>query len=152
MTRANLNCGFAADSPVVVLPNAMAFLWSRTGLLREFLDIVEVVGAWPDARIIENRDGLTFAVNDVKLGHLKWRGQLVLAFRRESRSVIADEKLEEPDQRDEDVIVFNIRSATDVDRALCLLRFAYLISDRDWNECRPSGAVDPKGPPMSSSK
>jgi hypothetical protein len=72
------------------------------------------------------------------------KGRLVLPFGPEARSAIADEKMgfDTPDQPDEVVVVFNIRSAADVDHALCLLRFAYLISDLDRNQVRPSRTVD----------
>jgi hypothetical protein len=142
MTRADPHPGVSVNSPAVVLPITMASLWSRTNLIRELWDIVQSVAAWRGARIVESRGGLTLAVNDVNLGHLKWGGQLVLGFGLEARTAIADETIgcNEPDQWG-DVMVFNIRCASDVDRALCLLRFSYLISELDRNECRPSLAV-----------
>lgn len=130
MTRADSTSAVLVNRSIARLPSAMGSLWSRTSFVGELWHIVQCVGVWPGVRIIENRSGFALAVNGVTLGHLKWCGQMTIAFGPEARCAIADEKMggDEPGWPDGDVMVLNIRSATDVDRALCLLRFAYLIS------------------------
>ena len=119
------------DHRVDILPNAMAALWSRTSMLKEFWDVVQAVGTWPGAAITRDRRGLCLAVNGVKLGHLDWDGRLVLSFGPEMRNQLVAEKMANryPGPADREYAILDARTGDDVHRALWLLRFAYLIQD-----------------------
>lgn len=125
------------DHRVDILPNAMASLWSRTSMLREFWDVVQAVGTWPGAVITRDRRGLCLTLNGVKLGHLDWDGRLVLPFGPEMRDELVAEKManRDPDQAQMECAILEVRTADDVHRALWLLRFAYLIEDAKRDAC-----------------
>jgi hypothetical protein len=122
------------DHRVDILPNAMAALWSRTSILKEFWEVVQTVGNWPGAGIVRDRRGLRLTINGVKLGHLDWDGRLVLPFGPKMRDELVTEKMANRD-RDTGRSFIDIRTAADVNRALWLLRFAYLIADSKENTC-----------------
>lgn len=149
LTPANSSPAVSVENRLLVLPNAVAALWSRTSLVKEFWQIVQSVGAWPGARLLETPAGLTLAVHQVTLGHLEWGGQLVLTCGPEARIPIADEGMgrDQTEERDERVIVFNVCGPHGVDRALCLLRLAYLVSDLQPNDCRASRPGGPRASP-----
>ena len=113
------------------LPTAVAVVWSRTRLIGEFSEIMQAVEAWPGAAVLHGRSGLSFTLNGVEFGQLKWSGQLVLGREREALDAILAKKLArlDPELRDRDSVVFVIRNGTDVRRSLALLRRAYLIAD-----------------------
>ena len=102
-----------------MLPHAMAALWSRTSMLKEFWDVVQTVGTWPGAAITRDRRGLCLTVNGVKLGHLDWDGRLVLPFGPEMRDELAipgTARLD-PDPTDASRSIFIVRTPDDVNRA-----------------------------------
>jgi len=123
----------------------MASLWSRSSLMKEFWDVVQAVGTWPGAAITRDRNGLCLTLNDVKLGHLDWGGRLVLSFGPEMRDKLLAEKMANRDRNQPDTgrAIVDIRTADDVDRALWLLRFAYLIEDAKRDVCASVSAKQP---------
>jgi hypothetical protein len=133
------------DHRVDILPNAMASLWSRTSMLKEFWDVVQAVGTWPGAVITRDRRGLCLTLNGVKLGHLDWDGRLVLPFGPEMRNELVAEKIANrgPEQADMEYATLDVRTADDVHRGLWLLRFAYLIEDAKRDACASVTARQP---------
>jgi len=100
-------------------------------MLKEFWDVVHVVGSWPGAAITRDRRGLCLTLNAVKLGHLDWGGRLVLPFGPEMRDQLVAEQLahRDPDHPDDGHAIFDVRTGGDVKRAVWLLRLAYLHQD-----------------------
>jgi hypothetical protein len=127
----------SGDHHVDILPNAMALLWSRTSLVKEFWDVVQAVGTWPGAAITRDRRGLCLRLDGVKIGHLDWGGRLILPFRPEMRNQLVAEKMasRDPLQAETDYAIVDIRTADDVNRALWLLRFAYLMQNAKQDIC-----------------
>jgi len=107
----------------------MAYLSSRTSLLKEVWGVVQAVGAWPGVAITPDRSGLCITLRGVALGHVRWSGRIDLPFRPEvADQLVADEMVNrDPDSSDTDRIVFDVRTEADVDRAVELLRLAYLF-------------------------
>jgi hypothetical protein len=130
---------------VDILPNAMAALWSRTSMLKEFWDLVQAVGTWPGAAITRDRRGLCLSLDGVKLGHLDWDGRLILPFGPEMRNQPVTEKMadRDPDHADTEYAILDVRTADDDHRALWLLRFAYLIEDARRDACATFAAWEP---------
>jgi hypothetical protein len=130
---------------VDILPNAMAVLWSRTSMSKDFWNVVQAVGTWPGAAITRDRRGLCLTLNGVKLGHLDWDGRLVLPFGPEMRNQLVAEKManRDPDQANMEYAMLDVRTADDVHRALWLLRFAYLIQDAKQDACASITAREP---------
>jgi hypothetical protein len=110
---------------------AIAFLWSRTGRLKEAWELVRAIAAWPGAGIVPDRGGLCLTVNGVRLGHLLWNGRIDLPFGPEAAAQLVAEKMavRDPSGPHTGRVVFDLRSAEDVDRALALFGFAYLTAD-----------------------
>jgi hypothetical protein len=137
MTHIMTRSAVSRDRRVDILPNAMASLWSRTSMLKEFWDVVQAVGTWPGAVITRDRRGLCLTLNGVNLGHLDWDGRLVLPFGPEMRNELVAEKMAtpDPDQAEMEYATLDIRTADDVHRALWLLRFAYLSEGAKRNVC-----------------
>jgi hypothetical protein len=129
---------------VDILPNAMAALWSRTSMFKEFWDVVQAVGTWPGAAITRDRNGVCLTLNGVKLGHLDWAGRLVLPFAAQTRDELVPGKAadREPGQSVIGRSIFNIRTGADVNVALALLRFAYLIADAKQDACASVAAPE----------
>jgi hypothetical protein len=154
MIRTCIDSVVSRDRRLVILPTAMARLWSHTSWLSEFWDVVQVFGAWSGAAIIEDRHGLRLTLSGVDLGHLRWGGRLVLPFGPNVRNALVAEKMAriEPERPNANKVVLDIRNATDVNRALSLLRLAYLISDSDRNDRRSSHAQHTLLSPIPSSK
>src|ERR1700722_3824618 len=100
-------------------PAAMAFLWSRTHLLKEVRAIVQAVADWPGMAIAPDRSGLGLTLRGVTLGHVRWSGRLDLPFGPEVQGQLLAEQMasRDPDQIDTDRVVFDVRTAADVDRA-----------------------------------
>jgi hypothetical protein len=92
---------------------------------------VQTVGTWAGARITRDRGGLGLTLNGANLGHLDWDGRLVLPFKPEIRDELVAKKISHHvvDHPENGRSIFDIQNAPDVDRALLLLRFAYLIAD-----------------------
>lgn len=111
-----------------VFPPALAYLWTRTGLLKEVRDLVQAVKAWPGVLIEPNDTGIDLTLSGAALGHLSWSGRLDLPFGPEiGDRLVAEEMVNR--HPDEDRFTFDVRSEEDVDRALWLLRLAYLSVD-----------------------
>jgi len=112
-------------------PAAIAFLWSRTGRLKEAWEVVQALGNWPGAAIVPDRGGLCLTLGDVRLGHLLWNGRIDLPFGREAADQLIAEEMasRDPGEPHTGRVVFDIQSADDVNRALWLFRFAYLVAD-----------------------
>lgn len=114
-------------------------------MLKEFWDVVQVVGTWSGAVITRDRCGLCLMLNGVKLGHLDWDGRLVLPFGPEMRDGLVAPRTAnlDPDPADAGVSIFDVRTAGDVNRALWLLRFSYLIADSKAGTCKMVAAQQP---------
>jgi len=106
-------------------------------MLKEFWDVVQTVGMWSGTAIMRDRRGLCLMLNDMKLGHLDWDGRLVLPFGPEMRDELAAPETVklDPDPADPSRSIFNIRTAGDINRALWLLRSAYLIAEPKQDIC-----------------
>jgi hypothetical protein len=110
-----------------------AYLWSRTSLLKEVWDVVRAVRAWPGLAIASNWSGVCLALGGVSLAHVRWDGRIDLPFGPELRDRLVAEEMASHDP-DTDGLMFNVRTAADVDRAVWLLRLAYLSVDPLVNE------------------
>jgi hypothetical protein len=112
-------------------PAAMGYLWSRRGQLKEAWDVMRAFGAWKGAAISPDHGGICLSLDGMTLGHLRWNGRIELPFGPK----VADELLalematRDPSHADPGRLVIDIRTAADVDRAIWLLRLAYLIED-----------------------
>jgi hypothetical protein len=111
-------------------PAAIARLWSRTSMLKEVWDVVQEVGAWPGVAIVPDGSGLCLglALSGVMLGHVRWNGRIDLPFAPEIRDRLVAEEMASRDRDHPDAcrVVFVVRTMADVDRAVWLLRLAYL--------------------------
>lgn len=114
-------------------PAEVAYLWSRTNLLKQVWDVVQTVKAWPGVAITSNRTGLCLALRGVTLGHVRWNGRIDLPFGPELRDRLVEEQMASHDP-DTDRLVFDVQAAADVDRAVWLLRLAYLSAESNVNE------------------
>ena len=114
-------------------------------MLKEFWDVVQTVGTWSGTAITRDRRGLCLMLNGMTLGHLDWDGRLVLPFGSEMRDELAAPETAklDPDPADASRSIFSIRTAADVNRALWLLRSAYLIADPKRNFCASVAAQEP---------
>ena len=112
-------------------PAAIAFLWSRTGRLKEAWDVVRALGNWQAAEIRPDRGGLRLTLGDVTLGHLLWNGRIDLPFGPQAAEQLVAEEMASRDPGESHTVrvVFDIQSADDVNHALWLFRFAYLIAE-----------------------
>lgn len=106
---------------------------------------MQTVGTWSGAVITRDRRGLCLTVNGVKLGHLNWDGRLVLPFGPEMRDELVAPTTAnlDLDPADTSRSIFDVQTAADVDRALWLLRFAYLIADPKKDTCAMVAAQEP---------
>jgi len=111
----------------------LAYLWSRTSLLKEVWDVVRAVKAWPGLKISPNSSGLCLTLNGVTLGHVRWDGRIDLPFGPELRDRLVAEEMASHDPVT-DRLVFDVRNTADVDRAVWLLRLAYLNVDPKVNK------------------
>ncbi len=111
-------------------PAAIAFLWSRTGRLKEAWEVVRALGNWQNAEVRPDRGGLRLTLGDVTLGHLLWNGRIDLPFGSEAAEQLVAEEMasRDPSRSHTGRVVFDIQSPEDVNRALWLFRFAYLIA------------------------
>ena len=111
-------------------------------MLKEIWDVVQTVGAWPDARIAADDGGLCLSVRGVSLGHLGWSGRLDLPFNQEvGERLVAEEMAAlDPDRFDAGRVVFEVQTTDDVDRAVWLLRLAYLSVGSKVDVCATPGS------------
>src|SRR5258706_3632448 len=107
---------------------AMSCVWSRTSVLKEVWDVVLEVGTWPGVAITTDLSGLCFTFSGALLGHLRWSGRIDLPFAPDIRDRLVAEEMAslDPDQPDACRVVFVVRTLAGVDRAIWLLRLAYL--------------------------
>ena len=125
-------------------PATMAFLWSRTNLLGQVWQVVRAVREWPGVTIGPDCSGLCFGLGDVLLGHLHWNGRLDMSFGPAVRDRLIAEDLAapDPDHPASERLVFDVRTLADADRAIWLLRLAYISLDSQRRVCL-TGVVQP---------
>jgi len=126
------NASGDSEQDIVHVPvSAIAFLWSRTDLIAEIWQVVQTVGGWRGAEIRPDSSGLCLMLRGVGIGHLGWQGRIDLPFGPRVRDQVRAEGMASLDthQHGTDRLVFDIRTPADVDRALWLLRLAYLVED-----------------------
>ena len=113
------------------LPAASGFSWSRENKLREVLNIAQPVTDRPGMDIAPDSRGLILTLRGVTLGHVRWNGRIDLPFGPEVwKQLVAEPRADcDPDRSREHEAVFHVRHIGDIDRALWLLRLAYLIVD-----------------------
>jgi hypothetical protein len=115
-------------------------------MLKEAWELVQAIRDWPGIAIVPDRRGLCFALQDVTLGHLRWDGRLDLPFGPEVRDRLIAEEMGtlDPDRPDSGRLVFDVRTTGDVDRAVWLLRLAFLRLDSKVRVCgaRPRGGCE----------
>jgi hypothetical protein len=75
-----------------------------------------------------NRHGLELAAGDAAFGSFKWSGRLEVSFASDVRDRLIAERVVDcsPDEPCEDRISLVVRHVEDVDRAIWLLRLAYV--------------------------
>jgi hypothetical protein len=107
---------------------SLACLWSRTNKLKEITDVLYAAGLWSGMEYEPDSRGICIARNGATLGLLHWNGRLDLSCWREvAEQLVAEEMASrDPQQPDTGGVVFDVRTSADVDRALWLLRLAYL--------------------------
>jgi Family of unknown function (DUF5519) len=129
--------GDARQEASSVPPLAMALPLSRTSTLKEVWDVVKTVEAWPGVTIAPDGSGLCLTLGGVTLGHLRWNGRIDLPFAPEAGNRLIAEGMasRDPDRPGTNRVVFDVRTAADVDRAVWLLRLAYLSMDSKADTC-----------------
>jgi Family of unknown function (DUF5519) len=146
--RSAIRTDISHDLPQVELPVLSVetfFLRSCTNMLNEICNVLKTIRAWPGVIITPDRSGVCIALTGEKLGHLGWDGRIDLPFGAEvGKQLVADEMASrDPNRPDTNPVVFHIRAAADVDRAVWLFRLAYLVVDPKVDPC----AVDALRPP-----
>jgi hypothetical protein len=128
-----------------VPPATMAWLWSRTSKLKEVWGVVQAVGAWPGVAIAPDCSGVCLVLRGVVLGHIRWNGRIDLPFGPEvgDRLVAEEMASRDPDQAGTNQVVFDVRTVADVDRAVWLLRLAYLSIEPTVKICATGVARPP---------
>src|SRR4051812_33532074 len=114
-------------------PAHAAYVWSRTGLLQQIQQLLQAARGWPDVVFQPDYRGLQFLAGDQALGHLRWDGRLAVPFPAElgERLVAEGMAARDPDDRRRDRVLWIVRSRMDLDRAIWLLRLAYLLTNED---------------------
>jgi hypothetical protein len=114
----------------------LGYLWSRTDMLKEVLNVVQGVSAWPGVTIAHDGGGLRVCLRGVTLGHVRWNGRIDLPFESDVRERLVEEEMAYADRaRADGRIFFKVRNQLDVDRALWLFRLAYLTADSTSGAC-----------------
>ena len=131
----------APAAPASLAAELGAWLWTRSSMLGPVLEVVRAVSAWPGIVIAPDRSGLCLKLRGVVLGELRWNGRLDLPFGREMGDRLVSEEMaaRDPERIDAERVVFDVRTAADVDHALWLLRLAYLSVDSTTNKCLANG-------------
>jgi hypothetical protein len=129
---------------IPIPPQTTGYLWSRTSMLAPVREVVQAVRDWPGVIVAPDSGGLCLALHGVTLGHLRWNGRLDLPFDGEVRDRLIDESMAraDPDRPDTGRLVFDVRALGDVDRAVWLLRLAYLSMAPKLRVCATE-AVEP---------
>jgi len=123
------------NDPPAALPVSssvtMSFLWSRTRKFKQIWEVVQAVCNWPGVTVAPDTDGVCVLANGLALGRLRWDALLELSFGLEARDRLLAEAMAHPDPEDPQSgrIVFDVRTSEDVERAVWLLRLAYLNPD-----------------------
>jgi hypothetical protein len=127
-----------------VSPAAMGYLWSRTHMLKDVSQVLHEVADWQEVAIAPDRNGLRLSLNGVMLGQLRWNGRIEIPFAPAVRDELVAEEMAQYDPEDPDAprVVFDVRGAEGVNRALWLLRIAYL-SVNSKCDARPSDVAQP---------
>ena len=96
--------------------------------MKEVWQVVQAIRSWQGVAIETDGAGLSFMASGATLGHLHWNGRLDLPFGAElgDRLVAEEMASRDPDQPGTGRVVFDVRRSADVDRAVWLLRLAYL--------------------------
>jgi hypothetical protein len=144
MTQSGTPRGLRPNEFVMPPAATPAYLWSHTPRLKQVLDVMRALEAWPDATIVADRSGLCISLRGVRLGHLHWNGRLDLPLGPEIRDRLVAEMMaiRSHDDPDDGHVVFDVRTAADVDHAVWLLRRAYLSLDSKVDPC--SAGVAPQ--------
>jgi hypothetical protein len=120
----------------------MAYLWTRTALLKEVCEVLAAVTAWPGVVIETDRNGICLTLGGVALGHLSWAGRVDLPFGPEvGERLVAEEMVNRHPIAER--FIFDVRTEEDVDRAVWLLRLAYLSTDPKVSTCEHDVAPRP---------
>ena len=109
-------------------PAMTSNLWMQTSQFKEVTQILHEVETWPRVVIRSDPRGLHLTDGNCVFGFLQWNGRLEVTFPAEVRDrLIAEEMaVAGPDQSSSDRVVWMIRNAADVQRAIWLLRLSYL--------------------------
>src|SRR5258708_2250000 len=109
-------------------PAALGRLWSCTRKLKELWVVVQAIGAWPGISIIPDREGLNLSLHGHKLGDLRWNGRVDLPFPPEVGDRLVAEGMADhaPGLFGTGRVVFDVRTLADTNRAVWLLRLAYV--------------------------
>jgi len=109
----------------------MAQFWSRAKMLKQVWSVVEKVSAWPGLVVNRDCNGLCLALGGVAVGYLRWDGRLSLPFAADVSQRLLEEEMvsRDPEQPRSTRVIFDVRNLTDADRAVWLLRLAYLSVD-----------------------
>jgi hypothetical protein len=104
-------------------------------------DLVQAVSDWPGIAMMPTDTGLSLSLSGVKLGVLRWNGRLDSPFEPDVGDQLVAEQMasRDPNQRDTTRVVFDIRTAADVDRAIWLLRLVYLSAHAKVDVCGIDG-------------
>ena len=140
MNHSNARPHISCDSDQAAL---MGYLASRTALLKEVSQIVLRITAWQDVAITPDRNGLCLTLRGLKLGYLHWNGRIDVALGSELRDELVAQKMAKshPEEPDAGVVVFDVRGGASVDRAIWLLRLAYLDLTPTTGACPPRRAA-----------
>ena len=100
-------------------------------MLKQVWSVVEKVSAWPGLIIVRDCNGLCLALGGVTVGYLRWDGRLSLPFGADISQRLLEEEMvqRDPDHPKSTRVIFDVRNLTDADRAVSLLRLAYLNLD-----------------------
>jgi hypothetical protein len=114
-------------------------------MLKEVWGVVQAVADWPDIAVAPDHGGLCLSLRGVTLGHVRWNGRIDLPFGPEIRDRLVAEEMASPDPErpGTDRVVFDVRTLADVDRAVWLLRLAYLSIDPKVKVCATNIAIPP---------
>jgi len=107
-----------------------AYRWSRTRFLNEFEQLITAVADWPGMMIHSNRDELQFVAGNSTVAQLRWNGRLDVLVPSEltDRLIVEAMAARDPHPSRNDRVVWTVRTHDDVQRAVWLLRLAYICS------------------------
>ncbi|HUO09692.1 MAG TPA: luciferase family protein [Phycisphaerae bacterium] len=106
---------------------ATGYLWSRTTMVNELLQILHELDTWPGAQVATCPNGLSLRVDGARFGHVDWNGRICLPVPLEIRDRLVAERMADLDPDDLRCVVFRIRTMAEVRLALWLLRLGYRL-------------------------